>query len=92
MEIFIYQRFIVVYIAIYMGLYIICIYNIYEIEILITFILHSFKDSFCFLISRAIHATRVKIFVFLPCYRNMGFFSSRPINARVLKRLFYEYT
>ena len=45
---------------------------------------------FIFLNSRAIHATRAKIPVFLSCYRNTGFLSFRPINARVLKRLFYK--
>ncbi len=46
---------------------------------------------FIFLNSRAIHATRAKVPVFLSCYRNTGFLSFRPINARVFKRLFYKY-
>ncbi len=45
---------------------------------------------FIFSNSRAIHATRAKIPVFLSCYRNTGFLSFRPINARVFKRLFYK--
>ena len=33
---------------------------------------------------------RGKTPVFLSCYRNTGFLSFRPINARVFKRLFYK--